>query len=194
MVPWRRMDGDPTPWARTVTARQPRRARAATYAGRKNGPGRCHAEGRRGCPAAPAPRHDRGVYQGRSANADRRGVVLARGDHMTLLATMVVRVDEYLSVRRALGYALTIEGQELLRFARFADREGYQGPVTTALALRWATLPQDCDRRYWARRLDIVAEASSTMLAIGSRPRKNSIQAEVSISIIGGSSSDPDRT
>lgn len=75
---------------------------------------------------------------------------------MTSLPTMVARAEDYLAVRRALGFQLRIEGAELLRFARFADELGGAGPVTVDLALRWATRPRDCSRLYLARRLDIV--------------------------------------
>ena len=38
--------------------------------------------------------------------------------------SMLTRVEDYLRYRRALGYALRIEGGMLLNFARFADKEG----------------------------------------------------------------------
>lgn len=63
---------------------------------------------------------------------------------------------EYLSFRRDLGFALKIEGEQLLRFARHADGIAHRGPLTTDLAVRWAKLPQGADPLYWARRLDIV--------------------------------------
>lgn len=69
---------------------------------------------------------------------------------------MVNLAEEYLAVRRRLGYLLKIEGAELLRFARYADRGGHRGPITTELAVRWAKLPEHTDPLYWARRLDIV--------------------------------------
>jgi hypothetical protein len=53
--------------------------------------------------------------------------------------TIVALAEEYLAARRALGFALRIEGQQLLAFARYADRCGHRGPLTTALAVRWAT-------------------------------------------------------
>jgi len=70
--------------------------------------------------------------------------------------TTVALVEEYLALRRGLGYALHIEGAELLRFARYADQKGCYGVVTTDLALEWAKLPQQADPLYWARRLDVV--------------------------------------
>jgi integrase len=70
--------------------------------------------------------------------------------------TMVSLAEEYLASRRRLGFALRIEGAELLRFARYADRTGHEGPLSTELALEWARLPNNCERLYWARRLDTV--------------------------------------
>lgn len=75
---------------------------------------------------------------------------------MTNWPTMVARAEDYLTVRRALGFQLRIEGAELMRFARFADDLGDAGPVTIEVALKWATRPRDCSRLYLARRLDIV--------------------------------------
>jgi integrase len=70
--------------------------------------------------------------------------------------SMLRRVEEYLRYRRALGYALRIEGGMLLNFARFADKEGHRGPVTCDLAIRWARLPAKADRLYWARRIEVL--------------------------------------
>jgi hypothetical protein len=60
---------------------------------------------------------------------------------MSQSTTMVRLVEEYLDYRRRLGYQLRIEGQMLLEFARYADRSGHCGPLTTELAARWARLP-----------------------------------------------------
>lgn len=70
--------------------------------------------------------------------------------------TMADRVTAYLAFRRRLGYALRIEGAELMRFARYADEHGHQGVLTTDLALRWASLPREASSLYRARRLEIV--------------------------------------
>ena len=71
-------------------------------------------------------------------------------------APMLARVQAYLRQRRSLGYALRVEGELLLGFARFADCCGHQGPPTNRLSLRWATLPSSGTRLYKARRLEIV--------------------------------------
>lgn len=70
--------------------------------------------------------------------------------------TMLELAEEYLASRRNLGYALMIEGAELVRFARYADRIGHRGPISTQLAVQWSKLPVGADPIYWARRLDIV--------------------------------------
>lgn len=51
---------------------------------------------------------------------------------------MTQYVDDYLAIRRAFGYQLEIDGEQLHRFAAFADREAPDNPFTTGLALRWA--------------------------------------------------------
>ena len=70
--------------------------------------------------------------------------------------TMTVWAKQYLDHRRKLGYRLRIEGQQLLQFAGWADRTNHHGPITTDLALRWATLPKDRAPLYLARRLEVV--------------------------------------
>jgi len=70
--------------------------------------------------------------------------------------SMHQRVEDYLTQRRNLGYELKIEGEELLRFAQYADHWGEGDPLSVDLAVRWAKLPQDADPIYWARRLDTV--------------------------------------
>ena len=51
---------------------------------------------------------------------------------------MTRHVDDYLAIRRAFGYQLDIAGEQLHRFAVFADREAAGSPLTIGLALRWA--------------------------------------------------------
>jgi integrase len=69
---------------------------------------------------------------------------------------MVLLIEEYLDYRRRLGYQLRTEGQMLLEFARYADRSGHCGPLTTELAARWARLPVEAASLYQARRLEVV--------------------------------------
>jgi hypothetical protein len=69
---------------------------------------------------------------------------------------MTSRVQDHLERRRALGYQLYREGRQLLNFARYADQHRHRGPLTVALALRWAMLPAAADPAYHARRLHIL--------------------------------------
>jgi integrase len=85
---------------------------------------------------------------------------------MTSQYSMVALAQDYLSSRRKLGYVLEVEGAELLRFARFADRIGHTGPLTTELAIRWAKLPRTAKPLYWARRLDVVRRFAKALALI----------------------------
>ena len=69
---------------------------------------------------------------------------------------MVNHVEEYLDYRRRLGFQLQGQGQLLLEFARYADRSGHTGPLTTELAVRWARLPAETSPLYQAQRLEAV--------------------------------------
>jgi integrase len=80
---------------------------------------------------------------------------MAGGEIMTS-HTMVDFVHDYLAARRSLGLALISHGKELLLFARYCEKIGHRGPITTDLAIRWARLPEGADPIYWASRLAIV--------------------------------------
>ncbi len=64
-------------------------------------------------------------------------------------------LDEYLAVRRALGYKLTHAGAALIQFVEFTEREGASF-ITIDLALRWARQPTDAQPNQWAIRLSMV--------------------------------------
>ena len=64
-------------------------------------------------------------------------------------------LEEYLSVRRALGVKLRLPGRLLERFVDFAEREGAD-VITTDMALRWATQPAHAQPAQWANRLGMV--------------------------------------
>ena len=70
--------------------------------------------------------------------------------------TMVTRATEYLAHRRSLGFELRSAGGVLLDFARFADRTGHRGPLTSTLVLQWATRSEKHSGRYRTERLSIV--------------------------------------
>lgn len=69
--------------------------------------------------------------------------------------TLRQAVEEYLSLRRALGFKLRDAGKELLDFVAFMQqhRASY---VTQALALAWAQQPAGVQPAHWAHRLSVV--------------------------------------
>jgi len=64
-------------------------------------------------------------------------------------------VDDYLQLRRGLGFTLCDTGHYLPRFVRFLDEQG-ASQITTRLAIRWATQPTRARPSHWARRLTMV--------------------------------------
>jgi integrase/recombinase XerD len=58
---------------------------------------------------------------------------LAGAAVMSGWGSMAERVAAYLEARRAMGYQLRIEGEQLQRFARFADQQDHRGPLTLDL-------------------------------------------------------------
>ena len=77
-------------------------------------------------------------------------------------------VDEYLALRRTLGFKLTGVGHDLQQFVRFAESEGAEW-VTTDMALRWATQPAKASPAHWARRLGIVRQFAQYYSALDPR-------------------------
>jgi integrase/recombinase XerD len=64
-------------------------------------------------------------------------------------------IEEYVTVRRALGFTLARERHLLLDFVEFLD-DRHAGAITSALALEWATLPQAASPLWWSERLSKV--------------------------------------
>jgi integrase len=83
---------------------------------------------------------------------------MAREFKMKTKITMQMRVDNYLSERRHLGFKLSTTGPYLASFARYVDYLGYREPLTLELMADWAK--QDKwhkeDPATWARRLKIL--------------------------------------
>ena len=75
---------------------------------------------------------------------------------MSYWMSMHDRVEDYLDIRRSLGYALRVEGEELNRFARFAKARGHKSALTVEPALAWANASQKASPLYRARRLEMV--------------------------------------
>jgi integrase/recombinase XerD len=73
------------------------------------------------------------------------------------VSALRARAEEYLAMRRALGFKLESHGSRLMSFVQFCeDRDA--GTVTTDLAVEWATsTARGSDHEvYQARRLDVV--------------------------------------
>lgn len=64
-------------------------------------------------------------------------------------------LDEYLNIRRSLGFKLRDEGTILPQFLLFLEKKDASF-ITTDLALQWAILPENALPAYWARRLNMV--------------------------------------
>ena len=67
-------------------------------------------------------------------------------------------VKEYLAFRRGLGFDLESPGQQLFDFARYADRVGHDGHLTTDVAVQWALATSSSDPAAPARRLSAVRQ------------------------------------
>jgi integrase/recombinase XerD len=71
------------------------------------------------------------------------------------MSSLQAELDEYLAVRRALGYKLLLPGRLLRRFVTFAKRKRARY-ISTELALKWATQPAHVTPAQWANRLGMV--------------------------------------
>jgi hypothetical protein len=89
-----------------------------------------------------------------------------------------LRLEEYLELRRRLGFRLRLAGGLLRKFVRFAGRERASF-VTTDLALRWATQPAGCQPSQWANRLGMVRRFAQYLSAVDSRTEITSVRLEL---------------
>jgi integrase/recombinase XerD len=64
-------------------------------------------------------------------------------------------LEEYLAVRRALGFKLHEPDRALHQFVEFLEAQG-ASVITTRLALQWAQQPAQADPARWTRRLGMV--------------------------------------
>lgn len=71
------------------------------------------------------------------------------------MSTLQQAVQDYIEVRRRLGFKLREAGRALIDFAAFLDAHDAQY-VTTELALAWAQRPSHALPSYWAARLGYV--------------------------------------
>ncbi|HET6478634.1 MAG TPA: tyrosine-type recombinase/integrase [Actinoplanes sp.] len=99
------------------------------------------------------------------------------------MSALRAALDDYLRIRRRLGFTMPQDGRTLDGFVEFLDRAGAQR-ITTELALAWARLPVDVHPFTWRQRLtvargfarylatvDPASEVPPTDLLPGHRPR-----------------------
>jgi integrase len=77
-------------------------------------------------------------------------------------------IEDYLTLRRALGFKLQDMATALRHFVSFMEREG-ACTITTNLALRWAMQPQQVNPAHWAARLSFVRSFARHWSAIDPR-------------------------
>lgn len=69
--------------------------------------------------------------------------------------TMLLHVENYLALRRAMGFELTIAGKQLMQFARFVQTSG-AGSLTTEVASAWACAARNGTMITRARRIEVL--------------------------------------
>jgi integrase len=71
------------------------------------------------------------------------------------MSALRVALDDYLLIRRRLGFAMPQDGRLLEGFIGFVEQAGAQR-ISTELALAWARLPVDAHPHTWRQRLTVV--------------------------------------
>jgi integrase len=80
--------------------------------------------------------------------------------------TLLLKVEDYLAVRRGLGFELKSAEKDLRQFVRYADRVGHQGPLTIDLAVAWARWSRSADPAQAAKRLVAVRAFARYLTAL----------------------------
>src|SRR5450759_4617199 len=71
-------------------------------------------------------------------------------------SSVLVLVEDYIAMRRSLGYRLGGQATYLRNFARYLDAAGHHGPIPLMASVDWATSTSTPDPRNHARRLSVV--------------------------------------
>ncbi len=71
------------------------------------------------------------------------------------MSTLAEHAEQYLQLRRAVGFKLVGEAQLLAEFVKFAEHAG-QSTITTQFAVQWARRPASGSPNYLSRRLRAV--------------------------------------
>jgi integrase/recombinase XerD len=99
------------------------------------------------------------------------------------MTSLRAALEDYLRIRRRLGFEMPQDGRLLEGFVEFLERAGAER-ITTELALAWARMPADAHPHYWRQRLGVArgfarhlatidpsSEVPSTDLLPATRPR-----------------------
>jgi integrase/recombinase XerD len=73
------------------------------------------------------------------------------------MTRLAAAVQQYLALRKSLGYKLYLASLWLPDFASFLDAHG-SSVITTALAVKWARLPAKASPPHWAHRLSVIRQ------------------------------------
>lgn len=84
------------------------------------------------------------------------------------MTTWTECVDDYLALRRGLGFKLERPGQLLAQFASYLQKAG-AATITTELALAWARQPATARPFWWAHRLSTARGFARYLHALDSR-------------------------
>src|SRR2546422_495850 len=87
-------------------------------------------------------------------------------------------VDDYLALRRDLGFDVERQRWLLRDFARYADRAGHRGAITVDLAVRWAVSSCPGDPARTERRLGAVRMFARHRAAFDSRSEERRVGKE----------------
>jgi integrase/recombinase XerD len=83
-----------------------------------------------------------------------------------MTGSVAVLVEDYIAMRRGLGYRLGGQATYLRSFAGFLDRGGHHGPVPLTLSVDWAASTSSTDPRNRARRLGVVRDLLRHLAAL----------------------------
>ncbi len=84
------------------------------------------------------------------------------------MKSLKIAADDYLKLRRTLGFKLTNTHYFLKDFTSFMERE-HAPYITTELALRWAKQPQNTLPSWWSKRLSAIRSFARDMKTIDPR-------------------------
>src|SRR5665648_859008 len=89
---------------------------------------------------------DRGLRPRRPRSAATPGGTVARG--CTAMSMLSRQVEDYLQLRRALGFKLERAGHLLPQLVTYLEAAG-AATVTSDLAITWARLPEHAQPNHW---------------------------------------------